>query len=248
MLCAKDSRLLRFAASSGCGIAGSFAAHAVGCGIKPSSLVEDRALKHQIQRLWLAWTDEADADGLTDFYGLQTMAARAMFEAGECFFRFRARRPEDGLAVPLQLQMLSSEHLPLAKCETLPNGNEIIFGIELDRIGRRVAYHFHRTHPGDVRQRSTRLTALARPCTPASDGRTLRRHDAVARTHTTSASVVTFTWKAESVEARLCHVCHTSFLRWPTGVAPPAARPLPLARGIPVTRRARPATAERCAA
>jgi capsid protein len=32
-------------------------------------------------------------------------------------------------------------------------GNEIIFGIELDPIGRKVAYHFHRTHPGDVRQR-----------------------------------------------------------------------------------------------
>jgi Phage major capsid protein E/Phage portal protein, lambda family len=76
----------------------------VGCGIKPSSLVQDRMLKDQIQRLWLAWTDEADADGLTDFYGLQTMAARAMFEAGECFFRFRAHRPEDGLTVPLQLQ------------------------------------------------------------------------------------------------------------------------------------------------
>jgi lambda family phage portal protein len=83
------------------------------------------------------------------------MAARAMFEVGECFLRFRSRRPEDGLSVPLQLQMLSSEHLPLGKCETLPNGNEIIFGIELDRIGRRVAYHFHRTHPGDVRQRGT---------------------------------------------------------------------------------------------
>ena len=131
----------------------SFTAHAVGCGIKPSSLVEDGALKDRIQRLWLAWTDEADADGLTDFYGLQAMAARAMFEAGECFLRFRPRRPDDGLTVPLQLQMLSSEHLPLGKCETLPNGNEIVFGIELDRIGRRVAYHFHRTHPGDVRQR-----------------------------------------------------------------------------------------------
>ena len=44
-----------------------------------------------------------------------------MFETGECFFRFRARRPEGGLTVPLQLQMLSSEHLPLAKCETLPS-------------------------------------------------------------------------------------------------------------------------------
>ena len=40
----------------------SFTAHAVGCGIKPSSLVEDGALKDEIQRLWLAWTDEADAD------------------------------------------------------------------------------------------------------------------------------------------------------------------------------------------
>jgi lambda family phage portal protein len=126
----------------------SFTAHAVGCGIKPSSLVEDGALKDQIQRLWLAWTDETDADGLTDFYGLQAMAARAMFEAGECFLRFRPRRPDDGLSVPLQLQMLSSEHLPLSKCETLPNGNEIIFGIELDRIGRRLAYHFHRTPSG----------------------------------------------------------------------------------------------------
>jgi capsid protein len=52
--------------------AASFAAHAVGAGIKPSSLVEDAALKDWIQRLWLAWTDEADADGLTDLYGLHT--------------------------------------------------------------------------------------------------------------------------------------------------------------------------------
>jgi capsid protein len=51
--------------------AASFAAHAVGCGIKPSSLVEDRALKDRIQRLWLAWTDEADADGVADFYNFE---------------------------------------------------------------------------------------------------------------------------------------------------------------------------------
>jgi capsid protein len=38
----------------------SFTAHAVGCGIKPSSLVEDGTLKDEIQRLWLAWTNEAD--------------------------------------------------------------------------------------------------------------------------------------------------------------------------------------------
>lgn len=128
---------------------GSFVANAIGAGIMPSSLVADKALKNQIQKLWLRWTDEADADGLTDFYGMQGMAARAMFEAGECFIRLRSRRIEDGLSVPLQLQMLESEHLPYNKNETAANGNSIRCGIEFDKIGRRVAYHFYRSHPGD---------------------------------------------------------------------------------------------------
>ncbi|MDD4617481.1 MAG: phage portal protein, partial [Alphaproteobacteria bacterium] len=71
----------------------SFVANAVGAGIKPSSLVIDQGLKDQIQQTWLSWTDDADADGLTDFYGQQALAVRAMFEAGECFIRFRPRRP-----------------------------------------------------------------------------------------------------------------------------------------------------------
>jgi lambda family phage portal protein len=129
--------------------ADSFVANAVGAGIKPSSLVQDTVLKDKIQRVWNDWTDHADADGLTDFYGLQAMAARAMFEAGECFIRFRPRRPEDGLDVPLQLQLLESEHLPFNKTETATNGNAIRCGIEFDAIGRRVAYYFYRSHPGD---------------------------------------------------------------------------------------------------
>jgi lambda family phage portal protein len=121
----------------------------VGDGIKPSSLIEDADLRDRVQRLWLAWTDEADADGLTDFYGLQAMVAREMFVAGECFVRLRPRRPKDGLRVPLQLQLLQSEMLPFDKTETAANGNRIRCGIEFDGIGRRVAYHFRRRHPGD---------------------------------------------------------------------------------------------------
>ena len=132
-----------------------FAANLVGDGIKPSSLVEDADLRDRIQRLWLAWTDEADADGLTDLYGLQAMVAREMFVAGECFVRLRARRPEDGLRVPLQLQLLQSEMLPFEKTETAANGNRIRCGIEVDAIGRRVAYHFRRRHPGDSTDRGS---------------------------------------------------------------------------------------------
>ncbi len=134
--------------------ADSFVANAVGAGIVPSSLITDTALKDELQRVWLAWTDEADADDLTDFYGMQALAARAMFEAGECFVRFRPRRPEDGLTVPLQLQLLEAEHLPFDKNETSGNGNQIRCGIEFDKIGRRVAYHFYRKHPGDMTDQS----------------------------------------------------------------------------------------------
>ncbi len=136
--------------------ANSFVANTVGTGIKPSSLIENVELKDEIQRLWLAWTDDADADGLTDFYGLQALSARALFEAGECFIRFRPRRMEDGLSVPLQLQLFEAEHLPLTKTETASNGNAIRCGIEFDKIGRRVAYHFYRKHPGDGTDQSNK--------------------------------------------------------------------------------------------
>jgi lambda family phage portal protein len=128
----------------------SWAGNVVGNGITPSSLIADSEIKAQVQRLWLEWTDESDAEGFTDFYGQQRRVAREVFIAGEVFVRFRPRRPEDGLVVPLQLQMLPSEMLPLNHNEVLPSGNVIRQGIEFDRIGRRVAYHFLRRHPGDT--------------------------------------------------------------------------------------------------
>ena len=127
----------------------SWAANTVGDGIKPISKIADAARKEELQRLWLAWTDEADAEGLTDFYGLQRRAAREVFLAGEVFFRFRPRRTGDGLSVPVQMQMLPSEMLPLEQTGISAAGNPIRQGIEFDRIGRRVAYHFFRRHPGD---------------------------------------------------------------------------------------------------
>jgi len=145
----------------------AFAANLVGDGIKPSSLIEDGPVRDRVQRLWLAWTDEADADGLTDFYGLQAMVAREMFVAGECFVRMRPRRAEDGLLVPFQLQLLQSEMLPFEKTETAANGNRIRCGIEFDAIGRRVAYHFRRTHPGDSTDQRVAVPETVR--VPAED-------------------------------------------------------------------------------
>ena len=128
----------------------AFANHVVGDGIKPSSKLADAAKKEELQKLWLAWTDEADAEGLTDFFGLQRRAAREVFLAGEVFLRIRMRRPEDGLTVPMQLQMLPSEMLPQDLTRALPGAGSIRQGIEFDGIGRRVAYHLLHRHPGDM--------------------------------------------------------------------------------------------------
>ena len=129
----------------------SWVANLIGTGIKPSSLIPDQPdVRDDIMQTWLDWTDLADADGIADFYGMQTIVARAIFEAGECFVRFRNRRPEDGMAVPLQIQLLESEMCPYWWNREAPNGNYIMNGIELDLRGKRAAYWFFPQHPGDM--------------------------------------------------------------------------------------------------
>lgn len=147
---AKSRDLVRRNAWAAAGVE-AFVSNAIGTGIKPQSMVRDNVLRETIHSLWWDWCEEADAAGLTDFYGLQALACRAMLEGGECLVRLRYRRPEDGLAVGLQLQLLEPEHLPATLNTELPSGNVIRCGIEFDRLGRRVAYHLYRSHPEDGR-------------------------------------------------------------------------------------------------
>lgn len=117
--------------------------NSVGIGILPS--ITDK----KIAKLWNAWVGEADADGQMDFYGLQRLCARTIFESGECLIRFRYRTKEDGLSVPLQIQVLEPDYLDTDKNENLKNGGYIQYGIEYDAIGKRVAYWLHKEHPGE---------------------------------------------------------------------------------------------------
>jgi lambda family phage portal protein len=127
----------------------SYVANAIGTGIKPQSMLADPVQREAVQTLWRHWCVQADAAELTDFYGLQAMACRAMLEGGEVLVRLRYRRPEDGLSVALQLQVLEPEHLPVQMNSLAGNGNLIRAGIEFDRLGKRVAYHLYRSHPED---------------------------------------------------------------------------------------------------
>lgn len=125
----------------------SFVSNAIGTGIVPKW--KDAEARGRLEPAWLKWTDEADAAGSSDFYGLEALAARTTLVAGECLARLRPRRISDGLTVPLQVQLLEPEHLPLTKNEDLGLGRKIRWGIEFDPIGRRTAYWMYREHPGE---------------------------------------------------------------------------------------------------
>jgi lambda family phage portal protein len=124
----------------------SYVANAIGCGITPKPLHPDPVMRTLLKTSWERSAQECDADGLTDFYGQQVIALREIFEAGEVLARFRPRLASDGLRVPLQLQLLEPEHLPLTRMGT--NGkNPIRAGIEFTPFGKRAAYWLHPEHP-----------------------------------------------------------------------------------------------------
>ncbi|MDH0894230.1 MULTISPECIES: phage portal protein [unclassified Pseudomonas] len=134
----------------------------IGTGITPRARISDPALRTALNLLWEDWVDESDADGLTDFYGQQAVIARMVEESGECFVRLRQRRREDGLSVPLQLQILAPEFVPLDRNFTTRRGNVVRAGIEFDPVGKRVAYWMYKSHPGDSRAAGATYNELHR--------------------------------------------------------------------------------------
>lgn len=89
---AKSRDLVRRNAWAAAGVE-AFVSNAIGTGIKPQSMVADNTLREAIHSLWWDWCADADAAGLTDFYGLQALACRAMLEGGECLVRLRYAVP-----------------------------------------------------------------------------------------------------------------------------------------------------------
>lgn len=101
----------------------------------------------ELQAYWERFISQCDADGNNNFYGLQALACRAEFSDGETLIRRRWRRAADGLTVPLQIEIIESDHLPVNLTD-LTKG--IRLGIQKNIIGQRVAYHLHANHPDDL--------------------------------------------------------------------------------------------------
>jgi lambda family phage portal protein len=103
--------------------------------------------------IWRDWSEstDCDADGLHDFYGLQSLAQRTVTEGGEALLVRKWRRKRDGydIPVPFQVQVLEGDYIDTAKNADLSDGGFILQGVEFDSKGRRVAYWLFPKHPGE---------------------------------------------------------------------------------------------------
>lgn len=123
----------------------------VGWGLYPKAVGVPDAQAKTAAELWKAWSDstQCDSEGRLTFPGIQHAVMRHLVTDGEFLIRKRPRRPEDGLDIPMQLQLLEADFLDLNKNE-VANAvrGPIVQGIEYDRLGRRSAYWLFDSHPG----------------------------------------------------------------------------------------------------
>ncbi|CCF19155.1 Phage portal protein, lambda family [Pseudorhizobium banfieldiae] len=120
--------------------------HMVGFGITPRAKVTgdnadgDKAKK--VNDLFDEWIKVAFVGMQTDFYGGCKIMAKMMVQDGEVYARKRLRRPEDGLPVPLQIELLNADQCDWGKVGAVGTnpGNKVIQGVEFDAIGRRRGY------------------------------------------------------------------------------------------------------------
>lgn len=133
------------------------AAYLIGAGIRPIPKADTVDLDAKITDVWNDFAESCDANGRTDFYGIQALVVRSMVESGECLVQF-VRRPSQfrgGLGVPLQLRVLECDHLDTTKDKELPGGGFIENGVEYNADGDRLAYWLYQRHPGSTRSGST---------------------------------------------------------------------------------------------
>lgn len=106
----------------------------VGTGVTPASQHPSRDVRRAIAATFRRWAARCDADGRTDFFGLQAQAVRGMIIDGESFIQLL--QAEDGL----KLRLIAPELIDSSHTVELGNGSRIIAGIEFDSSDTVTAY------------------------------------------------------------------------------------------------------------
>lgn len=119
--------------------------HGVGTDLAPDL----PSSQSRLRDTWDRWSEVCDPSGANDFVGQIHDAAGAIVEGGDVLVRRRRRRIEDGLPVPVQIEVLEGDYLDDGKSGKADNGDDIRMGVQYNRIGGIRGYWIFPKHPGD---------------------------------------------------------------------------------------------------
>jgi len=125
-------------------------ANTIGTGIIPRFRSEDHEFNEAMRKAFEVFSTQCDPEGVLSLYGNQALWDQSRRLSGECFVRRRNRKLNSGLLIPLQVQTLESDFVPVGYNKIRNNGNKIKSGIEFNRLGQRVAYWMYKSHPGEL--------------------------------------------------------------------------------------------------
>ncbi len=120
----------------------------VGDSLKIRSLHPDKRVRDDIHRLWDLWCKSADVSGSETFDSMVSLLCRSWIEAGEGFAVMRAL-PDGSGPVPLGIELVAPEQLPMEYGWMLPPGNLVRSSIEFGPGGRKVAFYILPFNPND---------------------------------------------------------------------------------------------------
>ncbi|MCM5528959.1 phage portal protein [Parasegetibacter sp. NRK P23] len=125
----------------------------VGTGIIPTPRAEGIS-KSQLKKLKTAWEDwasvtECDFDGMSTFYGIQSLVMKTVVESGECIIRrvYGNSKQE----IPLKLQILEGDFIDGSKHDGTWQSDDtmLFYGIKIHRDGTRLGYWIYKSHPNE---------------------------------------------------------------------------------------------------
>ena len=132
----------------------------IGIGITPIFLSKDESFNDIAATVWLSFVASSDPELALNFYGQLAQASRARRVSGEVFIRRRLRSSSWGLSVPLQIQIIEADQVPLGMNEKRTNGNRIKAGKEYNKRGKLVAFWVYPEHPQDSPQYSNQALRI----------------------------------------------------------------------------------------
>ncbi len=112
---------------------------AVGAGTKVQALTDNEAFNDKAENLFKRWSYKSDFNRQFHFGDLERLAVLKLYLDGGVFFK-KVIDPENRDTAPFSLEVL--EYSRLSSWGKPAKGNEIWQGVEIDKNGRVVAYHF----------------------------------------------------------------------------------------------------------